>query len=472
MADSRRAAAGEPRPHARPADRQARGKAIRRSVPRESQAVFEAGPDRRDPVILLRQQGETRLADLLPIRYGRMLASPLAYLRGAALPMAADLAGTPATGLTAQLCGDAHLSNFGMFASPERRLVFDINDFDETLPGPWEWDVKRLAVSLEIAGQVNGFSERQRRRIVTETTGHYRLAMRRLAGLGNLDVWYSSGDVEALTARYRAVLSNRERGLAGSDLRPPDDDRRELAGLVSSGHGPPRIVSSPPLVVPAGELTAAEPGLTARLHQIMAGYRGSLEENRRYLIGQFEVADLARKVSGIGSVGLRCWIVLLTGRDYGDLLFLQVKEAQQSVLSQYAGPSRDRSQGERVVAGQRLMQVTSDIFLGWHSDKAGPGGPATDYYIRQLRDWKFSIPTADMRPAIMLTYGALCGRTLARAHARTADRIAIGAYLGRSAAFDAAIGEFAARYARQNERDYQALRAAVSAGQLPAQTGI
>ena len=476
MADRPGARLEEPRPQLSPAARQTRGKAIRRAVPRESQAVFDARPDRRDPVAQLQQQGQSRLADLLPIRYGRMLASPLAYYRGAALPMAADLARTPATGLIAQLCGDAHLSNFGMFASPERRLVFDINDFDETLPGPWEWDVKRLAASLEIAGRVNGFGDRLRRRIVTQTAAHYRLAMRRLAGLGNLDVWYSSGDVDALAAQYRSVLGKREQALAGRALGPPDDERRELAGLVSSGHGPPRILASPPLVMPADQLTGQEPGLAAWLHQIVASYRESLEPSRRYLIRQFQVADLARRVSGVGSVGLRCWIVLLTGRASGDLLFLQVKQAQQSVLSAYAGTSRYASHGERVVAGQRLMQVASDMFLGWQSagpQRAAPlAGPQTDYYVRQLRDWKFSVASADMRPAVMLAYGALCGRTLARAHARTADRIAIAAYLGKSAAFDSAVTEFAARYARQNERDYQALQAAVSAGRLPAQTGI
>jgi uncharacterized protein (DUF2252 family) len=482
MADQRTAKLEKARPQLRPADRESRGKAIRRAVPREAQAEFRPRPDRADPVALLRQQGETRVAALLPIRYGRMLASPLAYYRGAALPMAADLAGTPATGLIAQLCGDAHLSNFGIFASPERRLVFDINDFDETLPGPWEWDVKRLAASLEIAGQVNGVGAARRRQIVTTAAGHYRLAMRRLAGLGNLDVWYASGDVDDLAARYQAVLSKRERRLAATDLGPPDDERGDLTGLITARHGQPRIVSAPPLVVPAAELASAEPGVAPRVHQLVAGYRESLEPARRHLVGQYQVADLARKVSGVGSVGMRCWIVLLTGRDAGDLLFLQVKQAQPSVLSEFAGRARQASQGERVVAGQRLMQVSSDIFLGWQPGRAastpgsttGPGqvSAAADYYIRQLRDWKYSIAIQDMRPATLLAYGALCGRTLARAHARSGDRIALGAYLGRSAAFESAVGEFAVRYARQNELDYRRLQAAVAAGELPAQTGI
>jgi hypothetical protein len=495
VADHQTARLEEPRPPLRPADREERGKAIRRAVPREKQAEFAPRPDRADPVVLLQRQGETRVAGLLPIRYGRMLASPLAYFRGAALPMAADLAGTCSTGLIAQLCGDAHLSNFGIFASPERRLVFDINDFDETLPGPWEWDVKRLAASLEIAGQVNGFGAGQRRRIVTSAVGHYRLAMRRLAGLGNLDVWYASGDVDDLALRYQAVLSKRERRLAGTDLGPPDDERRDLSGLITSQHGEPRIVASPPLVVPADDLAATEPGLAPRVHHLIAGYRDSLEVSRRHLIRQYKVADLARKVSGVGSVGLRCWIVLLTGRDPGDTLFLQLKEAQPSVLSDFAGRAKQASQGERVVAGQRLMQASSDIFLGWlPGSPAGPGTPASpggaasaakagstgqqagpaaaDYYVRQLRDWKYSIAVQDMRPPTLLAYGALCGRTLARAHARSGDRIAIGAYLGRSEAFESAVGEFAARYAAQNERDYHALQRAVADGQLPARAGV
>ncbi len=489
-------ASRDPSAHRSPADRAATGRSARRAVPRAALASFAPQPDRPNPVDLLEQQGATRVAELLPIRYGRMLASPLAYYRGAALPMAADLAGTPSTELFAQLCGDAHLCNFGIFASPARRLVFDINDFDETLPGPWEWDVKRLAASLEIAGRGNEFSARQCRRIVTEAAGHYRLTMRRLAGLGDLDVWYSSGELDELAARYRGILSERERELAGTDLSAPgnaaaarvvadmsaDDQMRDLTRLVTTRDGKPRIVSAPPLVVPVADLPGAA-GIEAQLRGILTGYSDTIETDRKHLIGQFEVADMARKVSGVGSVGMHCWIALLTGRDGQDQLFLQLKEAQQSVLSQFAGASPQASQGQRVVDGQRLMQAASDIFLGWYQAEqarprvsgrppaAGQDSP-TDYYVRQLRDWKFSVPTVQMRPATMRAYGALCGRTLARAHARSGDRIAIGAYLGRSAAFESAVAEFAARYADQNERDYAEFRAAVRAGRLHAERGI
>jgi uncharacterized protein (DUF2252 family) len=478
-----------------PATQVARGKATRRAVPREAHAQFDPAPDRPDPVRLLEDQARTRLAELVPIRYGRMLASPLAYLRGAALAMAGDLAGTPDTGFIVQACGDAHLGNFGIFASPERRLVFDINDFDEALPAPWEWDVKRLATSLEIAGRVSGYGPKQRRRLVRETAAQYRLEMRRLAGLGSLDVWYSRGEVDELQARFRVVLTRRERTLAGTDLAAAGQEVHNLPAIVTAGlqdmsaggrppgsaqavpadsprgrpAGPaqPRIKAAPPLIVP---LTDLEPGgqdeLGAQLDRIVTGYRASLEPDRRYLMSHFAVADVARKVSGIGSVGLPCWLVLLTGRDRGDYLFLQLKEAQPSVLSQFAGATPFPSQGQRVVSGQRLMQAASDMFLGWHRSAN------RDYYVRQLRDWKFSIATAQMAPDTMRSYGALCGRTLARAHARSGDRLAIGAYLGSSAVFETAIAEFAATYADQNERDFARFRAAVKSGRLTAQTGV
>jgi uncharacterized protein (DUF2252 family) len=449
-----------------PAARAARGRAARRAVPREAHAQFELAPDRPDPVGLLEEQALTRVASLLPIRYSRMLASPLAYLRGAALAMASDLSGTPATGFTVQACGDAHLSNFGIFASPERRLVFDINDFDETLPAPWEWDIKRLAASLEIAGRGSGYGPKQRRRLVRETAGQYRLEMRRLAAMGNLDVWYARGELDELGDRFRVVLTRQERELAGTDLSGATEVH-SLPAIATVVAGQPRIKAAPPLVVPL----APDDALTAQLTRIVAGYRAGLEPDRRHLIGQFEIADMARKVSGIGSVGRRCWVVLLAGRDRTDQLFLQLKEAQPSVLSQYAGTSPFPKQGQRVVAGQRIMQAASDIFLGWHRSAPAPGTAGGDYYVRQLRDWKFSIATARMAAETMRSYGALCGRTLARAHARSGDRIAIGAYLGTSAAFETAIGEFAARYADQNERDYAGFKAAVKSGRLTAETG-
>jgi uncharacterized protein (DUF2252 family) len=444
----------------------ARGRATRRTVPREAHAQFEPTPGRPNPVQLLEEQARTRVADLVPIRYGRMLASPLAYLRGAALAMAGDLSGLPDTGISVQACGDAHLGNFGIFASPERRLVFDINDFDETLPAPWEWDIKRLAVSLEVAGRCSGYTPRQRTRLVRESAGQYRLEMRKLAGLGDLDVWYARGELDELQSRFRVVLTQRERSLAGTDLSAAGHEVHSLPAIVRAG-GPPRIKSMPPLVVPLTDLTVGgNDELGAQLDRIVSGYRASLAPDRRYVMSQFAVADMARKVSGIGSVGLLCWVVLLTGRDDSDYLFLQLKQAQSSVLSQFVGASSFPAQGERVVTGQRLMQAASDLFLGWYQS-AG-----CDYYVRQLRDWKFSIATAQMAPETMRSYGALCGRTLARAHARSGDRIAIGAYLGSSAAFETAIGEFAASYADQNERDYAVFQAAVKAGRLTAETGV
>jgi uncharacterized protein (DUF2252 family) len=455
-----------------PAERAARGKAARRAVPREGHATFGPAADRPDPVAQLQQQAAGRLAELIPIRYGRMLASPLAFLRGAALLMATDLAGTPVSGLTVQACGDAHLANFGIFASPERRLVFDINDFDETLPAPWEWDVKRLAASLEVAGRGSGFTLRQRRAVVLAAAGQYRLAMRRLAGLGNLEVWYAHSELDELQQRFRAILSARERKLARADLASRGDtEMHQLSSLVRPGGSRPRLISAPPLMVPVAELP--DGGLLEpHLRRLIAGYRKTLPPGRGYLASQYEVADLARKVVGVGSVGMRCWVALLAGRDRSDLLMLQLKEAQVSALSGVAGASLFANQGQRVVTGQWLMQAASDIFLGWCRVPAMPGRPATDYYVRQLRDWKFSVPTQDMRPASLRSYAALCGRTLARAHARSGDRIAIASYLGGAAAFEHAIAEFAAACADQNERDYASLKAAAADGRVPAERGV
>ena len=402
-----------------------------------------------------------------------MLASPFAYFRGAALPMASDLAATPASGLTVQACGDAHLSNFGIFASPERRLVFDINDFDETLPGPWEWDVKRLAASAEIAARDSGFTRKQRRSIVLGAVERYRRAMRRLAGLGDLAVWQSSADVDQLRERYQAILDRRERRLAGADLARARDRAglQALDKLIRTGHGPPRFATHPPLLVPVADLDRAQAssGLESHLTAIVANYRRTLESDRQFLLSQYQVTDMARKVVGVGSVGMRCWIILLLGRDPQDRLFLQVKEAVSSVLTEFAGATPYPTQGQRVVAGQRLMQEASDLFLGWHRTRTRP---ARDYYVRQLRDWKFSLAVEEMDPQVMCTYAQLCGQTLARAHARTGDRIAIASYLGKSDAFDRAVAEFAASYAEQNERDLATLAAAVDAGRVPAQRGV
>jgi uncharacterized protein (DUF2252 family) len=459
-----------------PAERAARGKAAREAVPRQSHAAFEPGPGRRDTVGLLERQAASRVPELLPIRYGRMMASPFAFFRGAALPMASDLAATPATGLIVQACGDAHLANFGIFASPERRLVFDINDFDETLPAPWEWDVKRLAASIEVAGRGNGFSRGQRRSAVLAAVAHYRQAMRRFAVLGHLDVWYAHAELDEMGTQYQALLNARERKLAAADLSSAQDKdgRQTLGKLTRLVAGRPRIVSNPPLQVPLADLPSAEArdGFEPQLGRMIANYRCTLESDREYLIEHFEVADIARKVVGVGSVGMRCWIILLLGRDVSDPLFLQLKEADTSVLAAFAGASRYANQGQRVVAGQRLMQASSDIFLGW--DRASPdsAGKAPDFYVRQLRDWKFSLAIEAMGPSTLRAYGELCGRTLARAHARSGDRIAIGAYLGGSDVFDLAIAEFAAAYAEQNERDYASLGSAVASGRIAAERGI
>ncbi len=460
-----------------PAQRAERGKAARSAVPRDRQAVYDPPADRADPVSLLERQAATRLPDLVPVRYGRMLGSPFSYFRGAALAMAADLAAAPVSGLAVQACGDAHLSNFGLYASPERALVFDLNDFDETLPGPWEWDVKRLAASLEVAGRENGYRSGQRRQIVTAAVCRYREAMRGFAGQANLAVWYARADVAELREQFRAQLSRQARKKADQVTAKARtrDSIRELGKLTRLEDGAPRIVADPPLVVPANDLVPADADrerLQAELTALVARYRRSLGTDRRYLLEQFQMADIARKVVGVGSVGTRCWIVLMLGRDSSDPLFLQVKEAGPSVLEDFAGPSKYANHGQRVVAGQRLMQAASDIFLGWHRSQLGPGTASYDFYIRQLRDWKASADVATMAPAAMRAYGQLCGWTLARAHARSGDRIAIAAYLGRSTVFDQAIGEFAAAYADQNERDYHALARAVKAGRVVAKRGV
>jgi uncharacterized protein (DUF2252 family) len=456
-----------------PAERAERGKAARSAVPRGSHAVYDPPADRPDPVGLLERQAATRLPDLVPVRYGRMLASPFSYFRGAALSMAADLAATPVSGLAVQACGDAHLANFGVYASPERALVFDLNDFDETLPGPWEWDVKRLAASLEVAGRGNGYPSGLRRKVVTAAVGRYREAMRGFAGQGNLAVWYARAETQALREQFGSQLAAPEQRQADSAVAKARtrDSLQALAKLTQQVDGRPRIVADPPLVVPLSDLvgdSADQAKLETELRKLIGGYRRTVETDRRYLLEQFEVADMARKVVGVGSVGTRCWIVLLLGRDASDPLFLQVKEAERSVLEDFAGASEYANHGQRVVAGQRLMQASSDIFLGWQRSQVDPDGRPHDFYVRQLRDEKFSADIEAMTPAGMRAYGELCGWTLARAHARSGDRIAIAAYLGQAAIFDRAIAEFAAAYADQNERDHQALTAAVASGRVTA----
>ncbi len=458
-----------------PADRAAFGKTVRSLVPRQDHAALDLPADRRDPIDLLEEQARTRVPDLVPVRYGRMAASPFAYFRGAPLAMASDLASTPTTGLFVQACGDAHLSNFGLFGTPERRLVFDINDFDETLPAPWEWDVKRLAASIEIAARENGVPARQRRKIVLAAASRYRQAMRDFADVSNLQVWYASTDVEALRAQLRPTGRLHKAVGAGLAKARGSDSMKALAKLTRTVDGRPQIVSDPPLTVPirdvfqGGEDDAAS--LTGMLHDLLASYRQTLPADTAELLGRYELADIALKVVGVGSVGTRCWIVLMLASDGSEPLFLQVKEAENSVLAEFAGHSRYPNQGERVVVGQRFMQAASDIFLGWIRVARGMDGRHHDYYVRQLRDWKFSANVAGMPPSWLRAYASQCGWTLARAHAKTGDRFAIAAYLGGSDVFEEAVADFAASYADQNERDHARLVEAIKSGRLPAEAG-
>ena len=457
-----------------PAERAARGKEARAAVPRDSHAVFDPPPGRPDPVGLLEEQAKSRVPELVPVRRGRMMVSPFTFYRGAALPMASDLSHTPVSGLAVQACGDAHLSNFGIFGSAERRLVFDVNDFDETTPGPWEWDVKRLAASLEVAGRGNGFGGKDRREIVTAAVASYRQAMRTFAGMTNLGIWYAHADLDELRAQFDSQMKARQRKMVDKGMAKARtaDSMQAVAKLTHLVDGRPKIIADPPLLVPITDLLPRQmdrAAFEAQIQDLLAKYRRTLETDRRFLLETFEFADMARKVVGVGSVGTRCWIVLMLGRDESDPLFLQVKEAEASVLSRFVGASKYTNMGQRVVAGQRLMQASSDIFLGWQRTEAGLDGKQRDFYIRQLRDWKYSIAIEALIPRGMRIYGELCGWTLARAHARSGDRIAIAAYLGGSDVFDQAITRFAAAYADQNERDHQALVDAVASGRITAE---
>ncbi len=437
---------------------------------------FSPAAHRLDPVALLESQAASRVPELVPIRYGRMLVSPFTFYRGAALIMAADLAASPHSGLRAQLCGDAHLSNFGVFASPERRLVFDLNDFDETLPGPWEWDVKRLAASFEVAGRENGYSGKERRMIVLATVAGYRNAMRSFAGMRALDVWYARLETDDLVAELRGEMKTRmavrtEQALAKARTR---DSMTSFAKLTRVVGGEPQIVSDAPLIERLEELAPGREGeaIAESLHALLRLYRQSLQTDRRVLVEQFRLVDLARKVVGVGSVGTRAWIALMLGRDEQDPLFLQFKEAQPSVLEEFTARSEFSNHGRRVVAGQHLMQATSDIFLGWmHVARSIDGAgarllwPPTEGLEGLLRDRR---GTAERHG----TLRSVCGWTLARAHARSGDRIAISAYLGSGDAFDRAIADFSNAYADQNERDYNALKKAVADGRVEARTGL
>jgi uncharacterized protein (DUF2252 family) len=456
------------------ADRVARGKDARAVAPLESHAEFSPGRS-RDPVGLLLGQAASRVPELVPVRHGRMLVSAFTFYRGAALPMAADLAATPASGLRVQLCGDAHLSNFGAFASPERNLVFDVNDFDETLPGPFEWDVKRLAASLAVAGRDNGFPAKARRKIALAAAEGYRTAMSGFAGQPFLDVWYAHLDIEPALSQFRSQVKAKrlkefEKLLTKAHTA---DSTKALGKLTTVVDGRRQIISTPPTIVPVEEVFSdvQADAIYQQIRAVLSKYRRTLQSDRRHLLEQFTLVQVARKVVGVGSVGTRAWILLMDAGDGVEPLFLQAKEAQVSVLADYAGRSKYNNQGERVVAGQHLQQAQSDIFLGW-TRVTGPDGVDRDFYVRQLKDWKFSVPIELMLPPGMTAYARLCGWTLARAHARSGDRVALAAYLGGSDKFDQAIADFAETYADQNELDYAALQAAVKAGKAKATTEI
>ncbi len=469
-------------PHLTEDESKARGKAARDKVPRESQALFDPGPERTDPISWLEDQAKTRVPELVPIRYGRMLVSPFTFFRGAALVMASDLSTTPRSGLTAQICGDAHLSNFGVFGSPERQLVFDCNDFDETLPGPWEWDVKRLAASLVVAARQRGFAKDVRAEAIVGLGRVYRDSMRLMATMSNLDVWYSRVEIEPIVDLLKAQAD--EAGTK-ADVRMANtatkliakahtkDSMRALDKLTYVVDGERRIVSDPPLIVPVEELfqESESTAMIELFHDVVRRYRQTLATDRRHLLEQFTISQLARKVVGVGSVGTRAWILLLHGPRHEDVLFLQAKEAEASVLERFLKKSQYDNHGARVVAGQRVMQASSDIFLGWQRAH-GVDGVTRDYYIRQLSDWKGSVDTESAIPEGMKTYAELCAHSLARAHARSGDRIAMASYLGANAKFDKALLRFAEAYADQNERDYEAFAAACKSGRLHVEEGL
>jgi uncharacterized protein (DUF2252 family) len=467
-------------------ERRAKGKQAREASPPSGHGVWIPATDRPDPVELLKEQNTTRDQDLVPVRHGRMMASPFTFYRGAARIMAADLEATPRAGLEVQLCGDAHLSNFGLFASPERQLLFDLNDFDETLPGPFEYDVKRMAASFTIAARNSGFPKAEARAITLSSVAAYRLAMAEFAEMRTLDIWYAHLAEDELMAGVRRVAETvAKTKAAAKEARKGQknavktqakahtrDSLQALSKLGELVDGRYRIVSQPPIIVPSRDLSTVygfEPGaLEGAIHDQFRAYRATLEDDRRHLLERFEVVDMARKVVGVGSVGTRAFIVLLQGRDEQDPLFLQVKEATSSVLEDHLTKSRYRNPGERVVQGQRRMQAASDIFLGW--TKGYEEG--RHYYWRQLRDMKGSIEVETLRPEGLTFYGGICGWTLARAHARSGDPVEIAAHLGRSDKFERALTDFSERYADQNEQDYEAFIKAIDTGRLEAHEGV
>jgi uncharacterized protein (DUF2252 family) len=462
-------------PHPTPAERAGRGKAARADVGRSVHGEWELPSTRRDPLDLLEKQAAMRVQELVPIRYGRMLASPFAFFRGAADVMASDLADVPRTGLQVQLCGDAHLSNFGVYAAPDRRLVFDVNDFDETLPGPFEWDLKRLVASFAVAGRDGGFGAKQRQTINRTVTQAYRKAMKSFAGMDTLALWYARIEVDQIVELFRQQAGKKQRKQADRDIAKArtKDSLAAFEKLTHLVDGEPRIVSNPPLIVPVEELV--QPGTRGGhgefLHGLVRSYWETLPGDRRRLLERFRYVHSARKVVGVGSVGTRAWIVLLLGRDESDPLFLQAKEAQASVLEPFLGKSAFAEHGQRVVEGQQLTQAASDIMLGWLR-ATDLEGVDRDFYIRQLWDSKGSADVETMNPGSMRIYAEMCGAALARSHARSGDAIAIDSYLGRSDRLDQALARFAETYADQNAKDYEALEAAVASGRVEAETGV
>jgi uncharacterized protein (DUF2252 family) len=454
-------------------ERVARGKAARAALPREQHAEWSPGQRQLEPLDLLAEQAQTRIPELVPIRHARMAASPFSYYRGAALPMAADLATAAHSGLMVQLCGDAHLSNFGGFASPERDLVFDVNDFDETLPGPFEWDVKRLAASLEVAARGRNFDSREARSITLGGIRAYQQAIRDFAGMSNLDVWYARLDVNGVIQRWGAGADPKrvkefQRNVAKASTKDQIKARAKLTRPDGDGL---RFISDPPLLVPVAELFSNPDEANAieeAIHETIRSYRRTLQGDRRRFMESYQFVDLARKVVGVGSVGTRAWVALFVGTSNDDTLIVQIKEAEASVLERFVGRSAYNNQGQRVVEGQRLMQAASDIFLGWQRVNQGVDGRPHDYYVRQLWDSKMSAPIDTMLPDGLAIYAQLCGWTLARGHARSGDRIAITSYMGGSDVFAQALARFASAYADQNETDHQALVKAIADGTVAA----
>jgi uncharacterized protein (DUF2252 family) len=473
--DARTDSAGERPSRSTPKERRASGKALRAGAPLESHATFTRTPASRDPLTLLEEQAVDRVPELVPIRYGRMLESAFAYYRGAARVMAADLAGAPRSGLTVQMCGDAHVANFGFYGSPERRLVFDANDFDETLPGLFEHDVKRLITSLVVAARGIGVGRKQRRALAVAAGARYRAAMAEFAEARDVDVWYSHIDADELQQQLAPRLDPgpRKRLARALEKARTRNTLQAFGKLTEVLDGRLRIRAEPPLLVPLRDVLpeSEERDLESAFRGLIRQYRGSLQSDRRTLLERYSFVDMARKVVGVGSVGTRCWVVLLTGRDADDPLMLQIKEAAPSVHAEFVGRSKYANQGQRVVAGQRLMQQASDIFLGWQRT-TGIDGVERDFYVRQLRDWKGSLEIAELRPEGLATYGEVCAWCLARAHARSGDRIAIAGYLGSSPAFEHALAEFGEAYADATERDHRQLAEAAASGRVRAQSDL